>query len=281
MRVRLATEQAPDRPVNEDNAFAAAGLVGVLDGVSVLDGIDTGCHHGPAWYVQQLSAHLVRGHDRDPDAPLAQVLADAIRAVAVDHYGQCDLGHPGTPASTVCLLKDRGDHVEYLVLCDSPLVLDRGEVQVVSDGQFDTAIAHLRLEALTGDSALDGAERSARLRRVITQRQQLTNRPGGYWIAAADPAAAYQAVTGAAPLRGPDRVRRAALLTDGASAAVEQFELLDWPGLLDLLTDHGPHELIRRVRQAEAADHDGDVRPRYKRHDDATAVLCLFEEDQP
>jgi hypothetical protein len=281
MSVRLASERAPDRTVNEDAAFAASGLVGVLDGVSVPAGVDTGCRHGPAWYVQQLSAHLVRGHDRDPNALLAQVLADAIRAVAFDHYSQCDLDHPGTPASTVCLLKDRGDHIEYLVLCDSPLILDRGEVQVVADEQFDRAIAHLRREALTGDSAPDSAERSAQLRQVIAQRQKLTNRPGGYWIAAADPAAAHQAVTGTAPLHGPDRVRRAALLTDGASAAVEQFELLDWAGLLDVLTDYGPQELIRRVRQAETADHDGHVRPRYKRHDDATAALCLFEEDQP
>jgi hypothetical protein len=47
-----------------------------------------------------------------------------------------------------------------------------------------------------------------------------------------------------------------------------------------VLTDHGPHELIRRVRAAEHADHDGHARPRYKRHDDAAAALCLFEEHQ-
>jgi hypothetical protein len=281
MSVRLASERAPGRPVNEDAAFTASGLVGVLDGVSVPDGVDTGCRHGPAWYAERLSGHLVREHERDPDAPLTRLLAEAIAQVRDDHDGQCDLDHPGTPASTVCLLKDRGDHIEYLVLCDSPLVLDRGEVQVVTDDQFDRAIAHLRQEALTGDSALDSVEHSARLRRLINQRQQFTNQPGGYWIAAANPAAAYQAVTGTAPLWGPNRVRRAALLTDGASAAVEQFELLDWPGLLDMLTDHGPQELIRLVRQAEVNDHDGHASPRYKRHDDATAALCLFEEDQP
>ncbi|GAB1689713.1 hypothetical protein [Krasilnikovia sp. M28-CT-15] len=71
------------------------------------------------------------------------------------------------------------------------------------------------------------------------------------------------------------------MLTDGASAAVDQYQLLDWRGLLDVLTDHGPHELIRRVREAETADGDGHARRRYKRHDDASAALCLFEEDQP
>jgi hypothetical protein len=115
----------------------------------------------------------------------------------------------------------------------------------------------------------------------MAEKHKLTNQPHGYWIAAANPAAAYEAVTGTAPLHGPDRVRRAALLTDGASAAVEQFKLLDWRGLLDVLTDHGPHELIRRVRNAENVNHDAHSHPRYKRHDDATAALCTFEEDQP
>ena len=66
-------------------------------------------------------------------------------------------------------------------------------------------------------------------------------------------------------------------MTDGASAAVEQFGLFDWDGLWDILTVDGPAELIRRVRVAEDADHDGSRRPRYKRHDDATAAICLFE----
>jgi hypothetical protein len=78
-------------------------------------------------------------------------------------------------------------------------------------------------------------------------------------------------------LRGPRRVRRAALLTDGASCAVEEFELFGWRELLDMLTTAGPLALIQRVRVAELDDYDGLARPRYKRHDDATAALCLFD----
>jgi hypothetical protein len=156
-------------------------------------------------------------------------------------------------------------------------VLDRGDdVQVVIDDRFEKAVAHLRPIPVTSDADTDSAKQAARVRARMAEKHKLTNQPHGYWIAAANPAAAYQAVTGTAPLHGPDRVRRAALLTDGASAAVEEFKLLDWRGLLDVLTDHGPHELIRRVRNAEDVDQS---HPRYKRHDDATAALCLFEED--
>jgi hypothetical protein len=225
MRVRLASEAAPGRPANEDRGFTVAGLVGVLDGVSVPDGVDTGCDHGPAWYVQRLADHLMDLHHERPDLPLTALLADAIRAVRGDHGDRCDLDNPGTVASTVCLLRNAGSYVDYLVLADSPLVLDRGDdVQVVIDDRFEKSVAQLRRIPLSSEADIDSAKDIARVRARMAEKHKLTNQPHGYWIAAADPAAAYEAVTGTAPLHGPDRVRRAALLTDGASAALCLFE---------------------------------------------------------
>jgi hypothetical protein len=279
MQIRLASEPAPGRSVNEDRGFSRTGLVGVLDGVTVPAGVDTGCRHGPAWYVERLSHHLMVGYDRDPGTPLDRLLADAITAVRGAHGGRCDLGHPGTVASTACLLKHAGSRAEYLVLADSPLVLDRGDaIQVVTDDRCAKALAQHGHAMLPTDDTMDSPEHLTRVRRAMAQRHKLINTPGGYWIAAASPAAAYHAVTGTAPLHGPDRVRRAALLTDGASAAVDLFTLFGWRDLLDLLAGDGPHELIRQVRAAEYA---GAGRPRYKRHDDATAALCLFDDDEP
>lgn len=172
-----------------------------------------------------------------------------------------------------------GDQLQYLVLCDSPLVLDRGDqVQVITDERFERAVASLRAE-IRGLS-IGSSEHVRRTQRINMLKQQRTNQPDGYWIAAATPEAAHHAVTGVLPLTGDARVRRAALLTDGASCAVDRFELFDWRGLLDLVTDHGPDELIRRVRAAENADSAGRDRPRYKRHDDATIALCLFDQEE-
>lgn len=271
MRVEIASEAAPDRQVNEDAGFTTGALVGVLDGVSVPDGIETGCGHGPAWYVERLAGHLTGGYEREPGAPLPDLLERAIAAVGDDHAGTCDTGHANTPASTVCLLRRHDDRVEHLVLADSPLVFDRGTgMQVITDDRFDRACSGMRERPLTAETV----RQADRVRAVIAERQALTNTPGGYWIAAADPEAAHHAVTGVAPLTGPDRVRRAALLTDGASAAVDVFGLFGWRAAVDLMTSDGPQELIRRVRAAEEAGAPGS---RYKRYDDATAALCRFD----
>ncbi|MGW0432002.1 hypothetical protein ACWDV4_05590 [Micromonospora sp. NPDC003197] len=275
MRVSAATDPAPDQLENEDQVFQYGELVGVLDGATVPEGFETGCVHGPAWYVRQLAARIGLAAAGRPAATLMGNLAAAILAVRADHDGQCDLDHPGTPSSTVCLLRHGGDHVDYLILCDSPLVVDLGdEVRVISDDRLVTALAALRQSAASGPVGSGDADPATRFHRsVLLQRQQM-NQTHGYWVAAANPDAAYHAVTGTFPLTGPGRIRRAALLTDGASAAVEEFALLDWAGLLDTLSQYGPDELIRRVRRAEEG---GQGRRRHKTYDDATAVLCHFD----
>ncbi|GAA2378204.1 hypothetical protein [Dactylosporangium salmoneum] len=246
MRVRFATAGAPGR-VNEDCVLAVDGLVAVLDGVTRPAGLDDGCRHGPAWYARRLALRLHAAHAAAPGAGLADLLATAIDAVRGDHGGGCDLANPATPAATVCALRESG---EYLVLGDSPLVLDAGEgVTVVADDRFERIAAGLA---------------------VHSDKYGHVNRPGGYWIAAADPRAAFEAVRGAAP-----RVRRAALLTDGASCAADSYGLLTWAELLDLVVAEGPAELIRRVRAEERADPDRARHPRHKRHDDATVAVAI------
>ncbi|WP_346539625.1 hypothetical protein [Micromonospora sp. DPT] len=273
MRVRSASVAAPGRPENEDAVFRFGPLVGVLDGATVPEGFDTGCVHGPAWFVRHLAARIGLAVAARPAATLVSSLAAALLAVRADHGDACDLDHPGTPSATVCLLREGGDEVDYLVLCDSPLVLDvGGRVEVISDDRLDDALADLR--RIVAGLPAGEVDAETRFRQAVQVQRERMNRTHGYWVAATDPDAAYHAVTGTLPLRGPDAVRRAVLLSDGASSAVEQFGLFDWAGLLDLVTTQGPGALIDRVRAAER-DHPERLR-RHKRADDASAVLCEF-----
>jgi hypothetical protein len=54
-----------------------------------------------------------------------------------------------------------------------------------------------------------------------------------------------------------------------------------WPPgaeLLALLEEHGPDELLRQVRAAEAVDPEGRQWPRAKRSDDAAAVYLVLAD---
>ena len=153
-----------------------------------------------------------------PAVPLADALAEAISAVRDEHAHTCDLDNPQTPASTVCLVRDGGDHVDYLLLCDSHLILDhQGDRELkCSPTPGSPRVADIRRIVLTGASPFGTSDHEERVRQAAQLRQQYTNQPGGYRIAAALPQAAYESLTGTLPLSGPSRLRRAALLTDGA-----------------------------------------------------------------
>ncbi|TDD15609.1 hypothetical protein [Nonomuraea diastatica] len=181
--------------------------------------------------------------------------------VAVGHAGGDDeLGcGTGRPRELVpCRLS--GGLIEYLVLGDSVLVLDRADDAplVVSDPR-EVTISRSYQPAL--QAAAKGSDEYHRLLRDLRANR---NQPGGFWLAKDDPRAADEAITGSRPI---SELTGAVLLSNGASRIVDQFQLADWPEVMAILASSGPAEIIHRVRRAEA------------RHavaaDDATITHCI------
>ena len=268
MRALLASEpSAPDRP-NEDFAAVVPGAAVLLDGAGYHPESGIGCIHGIAWYARTLGGLLAAGAC-DDRLPLAELLSRGIERVSQMHAGTCDLGHPATPGATVIIARQCGDALEYLVLCDSVLVLQprAGEPRVITDIQLSETVTRFRPAA----SLRPGTpEHDAAWRAYSRELEDARNQPGGYWLAAADPAAAGHALTGSQPVASLSAV---ALLSDGASRLADRFHLATWAQVCDILCRDGPPGLIERVRAAESADPRGERWPRSKIHDDATAVF--------
>jgi hypothetical protein len=283
MQITLASQPGTPGAVNLDWAGAAAcGTAVVLDGLT--ESADTGCLHGTAWYVNALGTRLLAAA-ADPAYTLVEALALALSGVADAHRDSCDLTHPGTPGATVAVVRPRaavpataspgpvdghgpGDDgaapstaLEYLVLSDAIVVLDTGQDPVV--------VTDRRVDAHLADLSAAAAGAPAAVPRLIEAQQGLRNSPGGYWVARADADAAGHSLTGAAA-----GVRAALLLTDGAAVLASVFGAVSWQEITDLALDRGPAAVIAATREIEARDADRAVWPRYKTHDDATAVLC-------
>ncbi|BAL87255.1 hypothetical protein AMIS_20350 [Actinoplanes missouriensis 431] len=261
----LATEPGnPDKP-NEDWALVSPGLAVVLDGATART--DTGCVHGVAWFAHQLGAAIV-ANAAVRAANLAGCLASAIDRVASLHP-QCDLNHPGTPSAAVGIIRIHGNELEYLVLSDISICLAtrEGGRQVITDSRVSATARRVRTEL--ANLAIGSDEQAEALLRMKRAELAARNRPGGYWVAANDPTAAEHAITGAVPLR---TIEDLVVLTDGAARIVDPFGLMNWNEFVESLRDQGPTELLRRVREAEAKDPDGQRWPRNKRSDDATIL---------
>lgn len=262
----IATDSRPGstRP-NEDwvGTTETGSITVVLDGLTAPDGVG-GCVHDTPWYVSRLGHHLLETAS-DQGKPLREALREAITSVSVEHAGTCDLTDPGTPSSTVAVVRVTHTHVESLVLADSPVVVDLSHgVDVMSDQGVEN-VAHAEREAALAAPA-GSQEKAARMSDLVRAQRLVRNTPGGYWIAGTNPDAADHGVERSWPR---EDVRRFAAMTDGTSCLVEIYQAMSWEELLNTarkdITD-----VITHVRDLEETDPEGLRWPRYKKSDDAT-----------
>ncbi|MFI7641588.1 protein phosphatase 2C domain-containing protein [Nonomuraea sp. NPDC049400] len=270
MRATFATDPAPGQ-VNEDYVAVGPEAAVLLDGAGTPAGSESGCLHGVAWYARTLGSTLLAAMTQSAGA-LPDLLATGIKTVSSQHDDTCDLTHPGSPSATVVMLRRTSEDLEWLVLADSTLVLDVGTAEpiVITDDREAQIGARYRTEMDALDSG--SPEHRAALRDYVETLRGHRNRDGGFWVASVDPLAAEQALIGSVPT---GHVHAAALLSDGASRLVDRFHLATWPQALAVLDQHGPQELINRVRQAEHEDPTGFRWPRGKICDDATVAYCV------
>jgi hypothetical protein len=269
MQVSIASSPADKADPGTDFAGATPRAAVLLDGGEPFDG-QSKCSHGAAWYVRHLGGALL-ARLPDTDQSLTGILADAIAATAALHGHTCDLDHPSTPSSTVAMVRSTGRWLQYLVLADSTLLFDRGDGDpvVLTD---DRGAQLVRAYRVAMDAQAPGsAGYEAARRRYVEGLRAFRNKPGGFWRASADPAAAAQAVTGDRRLAD---LRGLVLLSDGAARIANPFRLASWQEVVGLLGAHGADEVISLVREAEAADQDCARWPRPRAVDDATVLAC-------
>ncbi|MFI9813056.1 protein phosphatase 2C domain-containing protein [Saccharothrix variisporea] len=219
----------------EDRIVVLDNAVVVLDGATS----PTPTDRDGGWHSRALAAELtsLRGD-------LADELAAAIRRLA-DRHGLV----PGdSPSSTVAMVRWTDDTVDALVLADSPVVTFGSDVDVLADH---------RLRDLRGK---------------VTRITDWRNREGGFWVAEADPAAAYRAVR---RTWRRDEVHTVLLATDGVSCGVDDYGLFaNWREVLEITLAKGPEAVLDRIREAEASDPERTRWRRSKVHDDqALAVI--------
>jgi hypothetical protein len=252
IQTSFATNAGAGAEANEDAVVAGADFALVLDGATAEPDTDSGCLHGVRWFTTRLAAEVAARLAVNESAarPLADVGYDAIAAVCASHADSCDLTNPCSPTSTMALVRHRQGLADYFVLGDSPVLIGRrdGATLPVVDGWL------------------------ARFTGTWSQLRHRRNVPDGLWIAGNTPAAARHALVGTVPTA---QLADVALLSDGATRLVDRYGW-SWQDLLATLRRDGPAGLIDLTRAAERDTPSG--RFIGKRHDDATAVLCRFDD---
>lgn len=269
--MRTATAQLPEPPHGADRIIVTRNAVAVLDGASAFEPGSV----PPGEYASRLGGSIAVALNDCPDAPLASVLATAIAATAAE----LDLTDGDScPSSTVTMARHAGDTLDLLALGDSYIFYGTGAGGPGTGTLTDDRLAGLHLpqqrhyrERLAAGCGYDDAHKEL-LRALQREQRRHRNRPGGYWIAGADPAAASHALTLTLPAT---TATWAVLATDGAASTARHLRLDDWPAL----ARSGRAALARLLRHSQDwerhADPDARQFPRSKRNDDKAIAAVL------
>ncbi|MFI5627341.1 hypothetical protein ACIA03_28045 [Nocardioides sp. NPDC051685] len=261
MHVTLA--QHPEPPSGDDRAFVTSNAVIVLDGASAFAARDV-----PAsTYAEHLGSTMAALIDGS-DEPLTALLADAIKTTAT----ALDLRPGGrAPSSTVAVVRRRADATtDVLVLGDSQVVTPD---EVIRDDRLGPLASTERTAYRTRLEQGHGYDDEHRRILAALQTEQLRhrNKPGGYWIAEADPAAAEHALTRHLL---PGEVPWCVLATDGAYKPMEHLGLDEWPAVAAASADD-LDAVLQRCQDWESTDAQGEHLPRAKCHDDKTLAVVV------
>jgi hypothetical protein len=274
-----AISLAGDREKQNDDACGSVlKSAWVIDGATDLGSPITDAASDAAWIAMGLNLTIFEAaYERDDtgadEAFMRSILRNASRRAAADLAAAAGIERWQLPTASVLMISEHEQNLRGIDLGDCRcFALDAhgaghnagSRANATDDEQHRARDAAKRAGA---PASLRDPETMTMLRAARAQH----NLPGGsYWVFGLQPECAEHARVWTLPLARPAHVL---LCTDGFSALVDRYRAYDAAGIVRAALDKGLQELGRELRAIEAADASGAQHPRFKRSDDATALL--------
>jgi len=265
-----AISLAGDRAKQNDDACGFAGArAWVIDGATDFhkDKL-TGAASDAAWLAHSANAHLhaVQGGVlRDVVRDVSEVAAEAYARIAKPAAERWML-----PIASLLMVEEEAEGLSGIDLGDCRLfALDADGNAQIAGGPGDAGDNETQLAAQQTDGDKPLLDRTDTMK-VLRANRAAMNRPGAPWTFGLDPTCADEARVWTLTIKRPAHVL---LLTDGFSSLVDRYRVYDAGGSVRAALDKGLQELAREIRAIENEDAGGAAHPRFKKSDDATALL--------
>lgn len=271
--------------VNEDAFGAYPDCAWVLDGSTGL----SGQHHIPQagsdaqWYASAFSDYLSAVLPCS-DLPLRRLFSDGVRKVwQAFHSISGDIGEPyDIPCCLGAAIRQRGSFLEYILIGDCSLLIRfrDGTVRELFDGNLGLLDENtLRvMQRISAEKGLPLSECRQEILPELRRVRSLMNTDGGYLSLSDKPDSVLHAPVGCFP---SEDVRDLCLISDGFSQYYRSFQLCSGPeAFLEQARLQTPDALYRQLLDAQYADSELSLHPRFKLSDDATIVYAEVDEQQ-
>ena len=259
---------------NEDAFGHGEAAAVVIDGATPLGESLMPGPSDAAWIAQfgarRLMAHLKEGNGARK--ALRATLADtqksfeALRRMPPEEMWQ-------TPCASMMLALSNDEGLEFLWFGDCAALVKQGDAPVTIVGEtFDKRAAEARAaQALAKEKNLSPAAGLSRQEFIGTLRSRRNRiNSGNQWLFSPDVKAATHVARGVMKVAPSSYLL---LASDGFLALASDYGAYSADGLMAAALEKGLAALGAELRAIEAGDAGGDRFPRFKKSDDATALL--------
>lgn len=262
----------PKKP-NEDSFAHTQGMAAVIDGAT---GLGTPLMPGPsdAHWIATFAARRIRAHSEEGGKPADWLLAAAQNTE--NSFTALRMRAPKEqyeiPFASLMLAAVVTDelHFAWFGDCAALLRTDK-DVTMIGDTLKARAGEASGARSLSQTPAATGV-RDEYLPALRASRNRV-NTESGYWLFAPDAACAAHARQAVHPAQSGARLL---LATDGFLALAADYGRYTPETLMEAAESKGLKALGKELRTIEANDPEGRAFPRFKRSDDATALLLAL-----
>ncbi len=274
----ISTPGNPEKP-NEDSLAHTEHMAAVFDGVTAITEPLMPGASDPAWLAtfaaRRLAAHSADGGD--PRDWIKSAAADAHKSfTALRRRGPKERYEIPYASLMLTSVADDALHAAWFGDCVAIVRAPAGAIHILGDAiesreRERAMIANFAAAEKTSPAAALARED---VRAKLRARRNRFNTAGGSWLFAPDPKCARHAQTDSAPLAPGALVL---LASDGFFSLVTEYERYTPATLIAACESKGLAALVAEARAIEADDPDGQKHPRFKKSDDATALLLRAE----
>ncbi|MGI9355077.1 MAG: hypothetical protein ACR2PF_07950 [Rhizobiaceae bacterium] len=276
----MASEPGSADRANEDAAGSSDHCAFVIDGATGLGEhpVMSGAGSDSAWLAGYASDFLAK--NLTPDHDVRSVVRDCIgevRRIFDAARGDQTVGRYAWPSASFVIVYSDGERARFAGLGDCTIISNNqhsidifSPLANFSSFESDWAAAHLR--RADGFKARKDLLSDAETLDDLRKARALQNTPeSGVWTLGLEPAAVDHIVVAEHELSAS---HYCLLCTDGFSALVDSYGAYTPETLLAASLERGLESLIEELRHIEnEIDPEGERFPRFKRSDDATALL--------
>jgi serine/threonine protein phosphatase PrpC len=236
----------------------------VIDGATDLgDPGLVGSRGGAAWIAAEANRAFAAAPGESIEAICRSVFEQVAARFAEDRAREPQPWEIPSAAFLAVAVAD--NRLDCAWLGDCPALLIRDGIAIPIGPQVDVRDDESDLARSVAHHGLGSVRRTAPVLDTLRTARANPDRR----ILGIDPAGADHILYSSRPCVAGDELL---LMTDGFSAAIDLYRLIDRAALPSLLAAEGLPGIAARVRAAEADDADCSRWPRFKRGDDATAL---------